>query len=208
MVGLTLLLHAYIDLKEGRFAPSPQSLLGGLTVPHYSSDALSLGRAKVMLDNGRLGGSVMADGSFTIPDVSIGPHLLSVISHDHSFDSLRVDVTNETVHVYPYSLGTPFNPPSTVSLSYPVKLTPKEKLDFYVPPQSFNLYSLLTNPMVLFAIGGLALFAINSLVDVNALQEAAKQVDEIAPNPARALPEGQDQNRGGSARRGGRKIRR
>ncbi|KAJ3561967.1 hypothetical protein NP233_g9869 [Leucocoprinus birnbaumii] len=171
-------------------------------------DALSLGRAKVVLDDGRLKGGVMSDGSFNIPNVPIGPHLLSVVSHDHSFDSLRVDVTNETVHVYPYSLGTPFNPPSTVSLPYPVKLSPKEKLDFYVPPQTFSLYSLLTNPMVLFAIGGLALFALNSLVDVNALQEAAKQIDEPAPNPTRSLAEGQDQSRGGPAKRGGRKVRR
>jgi hypothetical protein len=63
-------------------------------------------------------------------------------------------------------------------LSYPFKLTPKEKLDFFVPPHSFNLYSLLTNPMVLFGLGGVALFAINSLVDVNALQEATKQGSE------------------------------
>jgi hypothetical protein len=76
-------------------------------------------------------------------------------------------------------LGTPFNPPSAVSLPYPLKLTPKERLDFYVPPHSFNLYSLLTNPMVLFGIGGLVLFALNSLVDVNALQEAAKQTEEM-----------------------------
>lgn len=91
---------------------------------------------------------------------------------------LRVDVTNETAQVHPYTLGTPFNPPSTVSLTYPLKLTPKEKLDFYLPPQSFNIISLLTNPMVLFGIGGLALFAVNSLVDVSALQEAAKLADE------------------------------
>jgi hypothetical protein len=140
---------------------------------------------------------------------------------------LRVDVANETVDVRPYALGTPFNPPSTVSLQYPLKLTPREKLDFYLPPPSFNLYSLLTNPMVLFGIGGLVLFAINSLVDVKALQEAAKQVDEMyvgsdvdcftldltvtssTAAPARALPDGgQDQTRGGPARRGGRKVRR
>lgn len=94
------------------------------------------------------------------------------------FQQLRVDVANEIVQVYPYSLGTPFNLPSTISLPYPVKLVPKEKLDFYAAQQSFNLYSLLTNPMVLFAIGGLVLLGINSFVDVNALQEAAKQTDE------------------------------
>jgi len=59
-----------------------------------------------------------------------------------------------------------------------MKLVPKEKFDFYTARQSFNLYSLLTNPMVLFAIGGLGLLAVNSLVDVKALQEAANQLDE------------------------------
>lgn len=33
--------------------------------------------------------------------------------------------------------------------------------------------------MVLFGIGGLALFALNSLVDVQSLQEAAKHADEM-----------------------------
>ena len=94
------------------------------------------------------------------------------------FQQMRVDIADKIVQVYPYSLGTPFNPPSTVSLPYPVKLVPKEKFDFYTARQSFNLYSLLTNPMVLFAIGGLALFAVNSFVDVKALQEAANQMDE------------------------------
>jgi len=95
-----------------------------------------------------------------------------------NFQQLRVDIADKIVQVYPYSLGTPFNPPSTVSLPYPVKLVPKEKFDFYTARQSFNLYSLLTNPMVLFAIGGLGLLAVSSFVDVKALQEAAKQMDE------------------------------
>ncbi|KAF9443708.1 hypothetical protein P691DRAFT_841061, partial [Macrolepiota fuliginosa MF-IS2] len=186
--------------------------------------ATTLGHAKVVLDNGRLSGGVMGDGGFTIPNVPTGAYLLSVISHDHSFDHLRVDVTNETVNAYPYTLGTPFNPPSTVSLPYPLKLTPKEKLDFFVPPQSFNLYSLLTNPMVLFAVGGLVLFAVNSLVDVQALQEAAKQVDErwvpscsypmncittvSSPTRMRGITDGHDQARSGPVKRGTKRSRR
>jgi len=170
-------------------------------------DAATLGHAKVVLDNGRLSGGVMGDGGFTIPNAPMGAYLLSVISHDHSFDHLRVDVTNETVHAYPYTLGTPFNPPSTVSLPYPLKLTPKEKLDFFVPPQSFNLYSLLTNPMVLFAVGGLVLFAVNSLVDVQALQEAAKQVDGN-PTTTRGITDGHDQARSGPVKRGTKRSRR
>lgn len=38
----------------------------GFTILYDCKDALSLGRAKVALDNGRLSGGVMADGSFTM----------------------------------------------------------------------------------------------------------------------------------------------
>ena len=74
------------------------------------TDSASLGRAKVVLDSGQLANGIVANGSFTMcvlkllhsplrdvdltlisdvlnsPDVPAGPHLLSVISHDYSFD--------------------------------------------------------------------------------------------------------------------------
>jgi len=77
---------------------------------HNFTDSVSLGRAKVTLDGGRLAGEIVANGNFTMcvemafyirdadstlipdvlnsPDVPTGPHLLSVISHDYSFDSV------------------------------------------------------------------------------------------------------------------------
>ncbi|KAF7784466.1 hypothetical protein Agabi119p4_631 [Agaricus bisporus var. burnettii] len=202
MLGLQALLFSSWLLVATAF-----DLTGMVVWNDVCPDAVSLGRGKVVLNNGQLGGSVTANGSFTIYNVPTGSHLLSVVAHDHSFDNLRVDVNNETAHVHPYTLGTPFNPPSTVSLSYPLKLTPKEKLDFFVPPHSFSLSGLLTNPMVLFGIGGLALFAINSLVDVNALQEAAKQGSESNTSPPR-LADGHDQIRGGPMKRGTKRTRR
>ncbi len=81
-----------------------------------SSDAVALGRAKVTLDNGRMSGGVTADGSFTMyafsrcrpsptdhgppysPNVPIGPYLLSVISHDYSFDNVCFSIyTHERI---------------------------------------------------------------------------------------------------------------
>ena len=51
--------------------------------------------------------------------------------------------------VHPYILGTPHNPPSSISLHYPITLTPRQKLDYFVEKQSFNALGMLQNPMIL-----------------------------------------------------------
>lgn len=62
-----------------------------------------------------------------------------------------------TVEARPYVPGTPLNPPSTVLLSYPVTLAAKEKANYFVPPESFNLTGMLANPMMLLMVFGGAL---------------------------------------------------
>lgn len=70
-----------------------------------------LGQAKVVLDNGKLYGGVTQDGGFTMyvhepskfsnlctdilnvpcrPDVPAGTYIMSVVSHDHGFDRVRL----------------------------------------------------------------------------------------------------------------------
>jgi len=46
------------------------------------------------------------------------------------------------------------NPPSSVILPYPVLLTPREKQNYFIPPDSFNLGAMLSNPMMLLMVGG------------------------------------------------------
>lgn len=46
------------------------------------------------------------------------------------------------------------NPPSSVILPYPVLLTPREKQNYFIPPESFNLGAMLSNPMMLLMVGG------------------------------------------------------
>ncbi|KAF5374905.1 hypothetical protein D9758_000486 [Tetrapyrgos nigripes] len=114
-----------------------------------------LGPARVVLDTGKLSGGVLKDGSFLIPDVSNGTYILSVQAHDYWFDQLRIDVIDErTTEVRPYVIGTPFNPPSTVLLPYPVTLEAKGKYNYFVPPESFNIMGMLGNPMMLIMIFG------------------------------------------------------
>ena len=72
------------------------------------------------------------------------------------FLQLRLDVTNSTLEVLvrPYVPGTPLNPPSPVLLPYPVVLIPREKSVYFVPPETFNLVTMMSNPMMLLMVLG------------------------------------------------------
>jgi len=146
----------------------------------------ALGQAKASLDEGVLQGSITSDGKFTIAGVPDGTYLLSVISHDYFFDQLRIDVTNASttaVEVRPYIAGTPMNPPSTVLLPYPILLSPKEKYSYFIPPESFNLAGMFSNPMMLLMVGGagmmLAMPYLIKNLDPEALEEFKTQQAKI-----------------------------
>ncbi|TFK76930.1 hypothetical protein BDN72DRAFT_873417 [Pluteus cervinus] len=121
--------------------------------------AAQLGPAKVVLDHGSYSGGIRKDGNFIIHGVPDGTYILSVVSHDHAFDQLRVDVVESTnVTVRPYVPGTPLNPPASVILPFPVVLSAKQKYDYFTPVQSFNLIAMFSNPMMLMvAVGGAGL---------------------------------------------------
>lgn len=133
--------------------------------PNYTD----LGHSKVVLDDGKShSGSILRNGSFLIPSVPEGSYILSVLAHDHSFDNLRVDVnqlqpmsTSDTapqmsITARPYIPGTPHNPPSTISLPYPILLSPRQNVKkmYYVERESFGKGALgmVQSPMVLMMI--------------------------------------------------------
>jgi len=148
-----------------------------------------LGHSHVSLDNGRMKGSIVRDGNFTIPDVPAGVYLLSVKSPHYSFDQLRIDVLDsETIpEVRPYVTGTPLNPPSTILLSYPIKMVPRQKHVYFMPPESFNLMAMFANPMMLMMVfGGIMVFAmpyIMSNLDPEMLEEMKGQHGKVAKLP-------------------------
>jgi len=144
-------------------------------------DAASLGQAKVSLDDGIFTSSVTYNGNFTIPDVADGTYILSLISHDYFFDQLRLDVTNSTLEVLvrPYITGTPLNPPSPVLLPYPVVLIPREKSVYFVPLETFNLVTMMSNPMMLLMVLGggmmLAMPYLMKTLEPDAVEEQFKE---------------------------------
>ncbi|KAJ3552000.1 hypothetical protein NM688_g4387 [Phlebia brevispora] len=144
-----------------------------------------LGQAKVVLDNGISYGGIRRDGGFTIPNVLPGTYILSVISHDHVFDKLRVDIpeSESPPEVRPYIPGTPVSPASAVVLPYPIVLSPTQKLDFFMPHQAFSLVGMFKNPMMLMMlVGGGMVFLMPYLMknmDPEVLQDFEKRQAKI-----------------------------
>ncbi|GLB36326.1 putative protein of unknown function (DUF2012) [Lyophyllum shimeji] len=149
-------------------------------------DIRALRSSKVILDNGRMKGSILHDGSFSIPDVPTGTYLLSVVSPDYSFDQLRVDVVDSVPapEIRPYVAGTPLNPFSTILLPYPITLTPRQKHAYFAPHESFNLVAMLSNPMMLMMIvGGAMMLAMPYLMknmDPEAMEEFKEQHAKVS----------------------------
>ncbi|KAI0321709.1 hypothetical protein OF83DRAFT_211424 [Amylostereum chailletii] len=185
--GLALALTGVVQWNE--LCPGVSSSLCIRTFISFRLfiDYASLGRAKVVLDDGYLSGSVTKDGRFIIPDVPAGTYILSVVSHDHRFDQLRVDVVADSEskpEIRPYTPGTPLNPPSIVTLPYPIKLQARYRSMYFVPPQSFNLLGMFNNPMMLMMVfGGLMMFAMPYLtknLDPEMLQEFQQNQAKVA----------------------------
>ncbi|KAJ7225805.1 hypothetical protein GGX14DRAFT_422450 [Mycena pura] len=144
---------------------------------HFCSDVQSLGPAKVVLDAGKLNGNVLYNGSFSIPNVPVGAYILSVVSHDYAFDQLRIDVSESAFRVHPCPFGTPFNPPSSIVLPN-ITLTPRQKLEYIVPPESFNLLGMLQSPMMLMLIFGGAMVVAMPYLQRNMDPETIKEFRE------------------------------
>jgi ER membrane protein complex subunit 7 len=101
------------------------------------------------------------------PDVLPGTYILSLLSHDHSFDhvcptflilsgthqtyQVRIDVSpsEPLPEVRSYVFGTPLLTTSSVSLPYPVVLIPRHENKYFSPRDSFNLLGMFQSPMMM-----------------------------------------------------------
>ncbi|KIJ68258.1 hypothetical protein HYDPIDRAFT_106426 [Hydnomerulius pinastri MD-312] len=146
----------------------------------------ALGPARVMLDTGRYSGRVTRSGNFSIPDVVPGTYVLSVLSHDYVFEQVRVDVSDSSPipEIKSYIIGTPLTSHSSVSLPYPVVLTPRHKNSYFKPRDSFNLLGMFQNPMmmimVLTGVMMLGMPYIMKNLDPQTLEELKGQQGKIA----------------------------
>ncbi|KAG1755103.1 uncharacterized protein EDB91DRAFT_1097293 [Suillus paluster] len=114
----------------------------------------ALASAKVLLDAGKMSGRVTRNGNFSIPDVPPGTYILSVLSHDYSFDHVRIDVSRSEPQpeVRPHIFGTPLLTTTSFSLPYPILLIPRHKNRYFSPRESFNLLGMFQSPMMMIMV--------------------------------------------------------
>ncbi|KAF9240951.1 hypothetical protein BU15DRAFT_45398 [Melanogaster broomeanus] len=126
-------------------------LIGHVQWNDLCPDYEALGSAKVLLDAGRHSGRITRDGNFSVPDVDAGTYILSMSSHDYAFDQVRVDIpdSSQQPEIKSYMVGTPLTSLTSVSLPYPVVLTPRHKNKYFKPRESFNLFGMFQNPMMM-----------------------------------------------------------
>jgi len=179
MTSMTRLVTIVVLLASAWVTALAADLSGFVQWNEHCTGSLQLGQARVVLDNSIGSGTISRDGLFTISDVAAGTYIASVISHDHVFDKLRIDVLPEPEsppEVRPYTIGTPLDPPSPVKLPYPIKLVPRQRKSYFIPHQSFNVVQMLQNPMMLITVfGGLMMLAMPYImknIDPEVLQEA------------------------------------
>ncbi|KAF9654338.1 hypothetical protein BDM02DRAFT_3182146 [Thelephora ganbajun] len=116
--------------------------------------AKTLGQAKAILDGGsNYYGSITRDGSFVIPDVPEGTYILNIVARNHLFDQYRIDIVDSLSppEVRPYLPGTPLSSTanSPVTITYPLKVHPRYKNEYFVPKESFDVMGMLQSPMIM-----------------------------------------------------------
>ncbi|KAK1223795.1 hypothetical protein PQX77_013319 [Marasmius sp. AFHP31] len=179
-----LRLLAWLSIASWVFVVNSLDVDGRIAWNHVCTSYKALGQTKVVLDNGNFVSNVAQDGAFSIPNVTPGTYLLSVLSHDFAFEQLRIDVGEKNVEVKPYIPGTPFNPPSSVTLQYPIVLQARQQYNYFVPPEAFNIMGMLGSPMMLMMIFGggmmLAMPYLMKTLDPEALEDMKEQQAKMA----------------------------
>jgi len=151
--------------------------------PNYKA----LGSAYAVLDDGHMfSAKVRSDGQFLLADISEGDYILSIQAHDHLFEQMFVRSPGEgenATKVLPHIPGTvlsTYSPP----LPYPIKISAVSRHNFFVPHESFNLFAMFGNPMMLMMlVGAVLVFATPYLaksLDPEALKEIQDKSSRLA----------------------------
>ncbi|CAE6409606.1 unnamed protein product [Rhizoctonia solani] len=165
----------------------------------------------VVLDGGLYSGGIRRGGEFTIADVADGAYVLSVLSPDHAFDFVRIDVDNTTVSAHPHVLGTPFElSVAGPALPYPLTLSARSKNVYFVPREGFNLAGMFQNPMMMMmVVTGVMVMFMPKLMDglseetKQELQQKQQDMFGVAGQPAPGLPKELDVGSARAALSGG-----
>eukprot|EP01116_Phalansterium_solitarium_P000023 TRINITY_DN10015_c0_g1_i1.p3 TRINITY_DN10015_c0_g1~~TRINITY_DN10015_c0_g1_i1.p3 ORF type:complete len:210 (-),score=57.03 TRINITY_DN10015_c0_g1_i1:1477-2106(-) len=122
---------------EGKISPPPRN--GKTSFENSQTNVLFVG------DYEQYYMPVRKDGSFVFHDIPAGNFLLQVVSSDHVYDNVRIEITSvnngqiKAVNVHDDAV-----------LAYPLRLEPKAPISYFAVREGFDLVGILfKNPMIL-----------------------------------------------------------
>ena len=104
-------------------------------------------KSRVLVDGGKYIGYLKASGEFQIVNIPPGSYTVEVVSPNHAFEPIRVDISGKTGKIRARKLNL-LKPNAVASLSYPLKFHTAKRAEFFQKRESWNILSILKNPMV------------------------------------------------------------
>ena len=104
-------------------------------------------KTRVLVDAGRYIGFIKSTGEFQIANVPSGSYTVEVVTPNHIFDPIRVDVSGKTGKIRARKLNL-LKPNAVSSLSYPLKFHTSKQAPFFQKREPWNILGMLKNPMV------------------------------------------------------------
>lgn len=106
-----------------------------------------LARTKVVVDGGRYYGFLRSNGQFEIPRVPPGSFLVEVVSPNHVFEPVRVEISSKSGKIRAKKVNL-LKPSSVSSASYPLKFKADRRATFFEKREKWSIFDTLKNPMV------------------------------------------------------------
>ena len=154
---LVLIIFTLIKLCSSDLTPSTvegtatrsdilQKIEGKVLVNNVESEDWLL-ETTVCLDGGEYCGFLKSSGNFVIHNVPPGSYLVEVFSPNYFFESVRVDISSKNGKIRARKVNL-LKATAVVHLPYPLRFRVDKQANFFEKRESWNILSMLKNPMV------------------------------------------------------------
>ena len=135
-----------------------QSIEGKVVVEGIKDDEW-ISETFVVVDGGRYRGFLKSNGGFTINRIPPGSYLVEVVSPNHVFEPARVDISSKSGKIRARKADL-LKPTKVSHLPYPLRFKAEEQANFFEKRESWSMFSMLKNPMVLLLVAPVILMLI------------------------------------------------
>ena len=126
-----------------------QSIEGKVVID--SEDDGWMSETYVVVDGGKYRGFLKSNGGFTISRIPPGSYLVEVVSPNYVFEPARVDISSKSGKIRARKANI-LKPTQVLHLPYPLRFKAEERAQFFEKRESFSMFSMLKNPMVLLLV--------------------------------------------------------